>query len=79
VIATLILTGYHSGLELEPQLNKGLSPLHVLQLSQKSGFQPPTSKPDNIGPPTLEKFTFHPWAVLHGTVHDADVILNLRN
>ena len=29
-----------------------------LQLSQKYGFQPPTLKPDNIGPPTLEKVHF---------------------
>ena len=44
---------------------KGLSPIYTLQLAAKFGFQPRTLKPDNFGPPTLEKVqlsTF--WAVL---------------
>ena len=33
----------------------GLSSIYTLQLAAKFGFQPWTSKPDNFGPPTLEK------------------------
>ena len=33
---------------------KGKSPVYTLQLSQKSDFQPSTTKSDNIGHPTIE-------------------------
>jgi hypothetical protein len=43
---------------------KGLSPLYTLQLAAKFRFQPRTSKPDNFGPPTLEKVQISSfWAV----------------
>ena len=32
----------------------GKSPVYTLQLSQKSDFQPLTTKPDNIGHPTVK-------------------------
>jgi hypothetical protein len=42
----------------------GLSPIYTLQLAAKFGFQPRTSKPDNFGPPTLEKVQLSSfWAV----------------
>jgi hypothetical protein len=42
----------------------GLSPLYTLQLAAKFRFQPRTSKPDNFGPPTLEKVQLSSfWAV----------------
>ena len=33
---------------------KGKSPVYTLQLSQKSNFQPSTTKPDNAGHPTVK-------------------------
>ena len=32
----------------------GKSPVYTLELSQKSGFQPSTTKPDSKGHPTVE-------------------------
>ena len=47
----------------------GLSPIYTLQLAAKFGFQPRTSKPDNFGPPTLEKVQLSAfWSVLRWTV-----------
>ena len=42
----------------------GLSPIYTLQLAAKFGFQPRTLKPDNFGPPTLEKVQLSTCAVL---------------
>jgi len=36
------------------KLIKGKSPIFTLELSQKSDFQPSTTKPDNIGHPTVK-------------------------
>ena len=38
----------------EARYLQGKNPVYTLQLSQKSDFQPSTTKPDNIGHPTVK-------------------------
>ena len=47
--------------------NLGKSPIFTLELSQKSDFQPSTTKPDNIGHPTVKiGQKFDPWGGFEG-------------
>ena len=43
------------------------NPAYTLQLSQKFDFQPSTTKPDNIGHPTVKPGKFGPWGDFEGS------------
>ena len=51
--------------DISEALNLGKSPVYTLQLSQKSNFQPSTTKPDNIGHPTVKTGQIWPEVVFH--------------
>ena len=40
--------------------------IFTLELSQKSDFQPSTTKPDNIGHPTIKTEQIRPWGDFEG-------------
>ena len=64
----------------EATLKKGLSSIYTLELAAKFEFQHRTLKPDNFGPPTLEKvqlsnfWRFYGWTVTFDIFESAEIL-----